>query len=305
MRLTIATCQFPVGADVRQNASLIARQLRQAKERGAHVAHFCECALSGYAGVDVDSYEGFDWALLEDCSREILALARKLRLWVVLGSIHRLGGRRKPHNCVYVINDRGELVDRYDKRFCAGDQSAAHGELAHYSPGDHPVVFMVQGIRCGVLICHEYRYPELYRDYKTKDVQVIFHSFHAGHVGTERLAEMRAQVGEQHHKLNHGTTLPEITMPAAVQTASACNHLWISASNTSARESCWPAFFVRPDGVVTGRLRRNAEGLLLSTVDTKEQFYDSTAPWRPRAIRGQLHSGTLVKDPRSKNRTEL
>jgi predicted amidohydrolase len=117
------------------------------------------------------------------------------------------------------------------------------------------------------------------------------------------MRRMREQVGARHHALNRGSTLPEITMPASMQAASASSHVWISASNTSARESCWGSFFVRPDGVITGRLRPNRPGILLSTVDPRQRLYDSTAAWRDRAMRGVLHSGTRVRDPRSADRT--
>jgi deaminated glutathione amidase len=81
--------------------------------------------------------------------------------------------------------------------------------------------------------------------------------------------------------------------------------MWISCPNSSARESLWPSFFVRPDGVVTGRLRRHTAGVLVSEVDTDEQIYDSTVDWRDRAMDGVLHSGTLARDGRSDERTRL
>jgi len=305
MTLDVATCQFPVGADVRENARWIRRQMRRAKARGAQVVHFSEGALSGYAGADFVSHESLDWETLDTFAREIAALAGALRIWVLLGSSHRLSGAHRPHNSIYVIDDRGRLVERYDKRFCAGDRAGTTLDLAHYSPGDHPCVFTIRGIRCGILICHEYRYPELYREYKRRKVQLVFHAYHAGNVSPQGLRFMREQVGTPNHRWNRGTTLPEITMPAVMQGAAACNHLWISCSNTSARESCWPAFFVRPDGVITGRLNRNRSGILLSRVDPKQTFYDSTVAWRDRAMRGVLHSGRVVRDPRSTRRTDF
>ena len=53
---------------------------------------------------------------------------------------------------------------------------------------------------------------------------------------------------------------------------------------------------MRPDGVVTGRLRRHAPGVLISEVDTDAGIDDSTVAWRERAMDGVLHSGTLVRD---------
>ena len=305
MRLTVATCQFPVDSDIRRNLRYVSRQIRTAKDRGAHVAHFPEASLSGYAGVDFPSYEGFDWALLRECTQRVLDLARQLRIWVILGSTHRLTGQHKPHNSLYIIDDRGKLVDRYDKMFCAGDWSGAIGDLAHYSPGDHFSVFSIEDVRCGALICHDYRYPELYREYKRRGVQLMFHSYHAGHIPPERFEAMRDTVGDGIRTLNPGSTIPGITMPATMIAEAANNHMWISCPNSSARESCWPGFFVRPDGVVTGRLRLNTAGVLVSEVTTDEQLYDSTVDWLNRAMDGIFLSGTLVRHRRSDDRTRL
>lgn len=302
MKLQVATCQFPVSADIRQNSSYITRQMHRAKEQGAQVAHFGECALSGYAGIDFPNHAKVDWKLLRECSEEIAALAGKLRLWTILGSAHPLTGKRKPHNSAYVINDRGKLIDRYDKRFCAGDASGKTSELAHYSPGDHSCTFKIGSLRCGILICHEYRYPELYREYERHGVDLVFHSYNAGSALAKRMASMQAQVGKKLHRLNPGKTLPEITMPASMHAAAAANHVWISCANNSARVSCFASFFLRADGVITGRLRRHVAGVLISTLDTGLNLYDSTGPWRERAIRGQLHSGSVLRDPRSRER---
>lgn len=66
--ITVATCQFPVSADVDDNLEFIERQLRLAADRGADVAHFPEGALSGYAGALFDSFDGFDWTRLESAT---------------------------------------------------------------------------------------------------------------------------------------------------------------------------------------------------------------------------------------------
>jgi predicted amidohydrolase len=305
MKLIVATCQFSTSADTSRNLRYVLKQMHSAKYKGAHVAHFPEACLSGYVGHDTESYKDFDWELLQTSILEIINQARKLKLWVILGSIYRLTGRHKPHNSLYIISDRGELVDRYDKRFCGGDRSGRSGELLHFSPGNHFSVFDIRGVRCGAIICHEYRYPELYREYKRKGVELMFHSYHAANIGQSRYRAMQKQVGGEFHKLNRGSTLPEITMPASMQAASASSHIWISCSNSSAKESCWPSFFVRPDGVIIGRLRRNIPGVLISTVNTKQKLYDSTAAWRDRAMRGIYYSGKLIKDKRSDERRLL
>ena len=81
MTLVIATCQFPVDADITRNQRHVVKQMAIAKQRGARVAHFPECALSGYAGTDFDTHEGFDWELLEGSMRLILERAGDLGMW--------------------------------------------------------------------------------------------------------------------------------------------------------------------------------------------------------------------------------
>ncbi len=83
------------------------------------------------------------------------------------------------------------------------------------------------------------------------------------------------------------------------------NFMWISCSNSSAKRSCFPAFFVRPDGIITGRLKPNVPGLLINSIDTRRRLYDSTVAWRKRAISRILHSGALVKDKKAHIRTKI
>jgi deaminated glutathione amidase len=291
MKLRIATCQFPTNGNPRKNCLFISRQMREAARRGAHVAHFAETALPGYFGVDVPEPENFDWAVLHTAMREIMALARQLRIWVVVGSAHPLSLGRKPHNSAYVINDRGQIVDRYDKRFCTGAPHGRSGDLRYYTPGDHFVTFTIRGHRCGVLICHDFRYPELSREQVRLGVKVMFYSFHNGRFSAEKYA-------------GKGRVMATV-VPATMQTYAANNHQWVSAANTSRRHSCWGASTVQPDGRIAKRLPRQRTAVLITDVDPVAEYYDASRSWRDRALRGVLHSGRLARDRRSQNRQSL
>ena len=287
MKLKVATCQFPVEADGKKNLAYVLRQMKAAKSRGAHVAHFSELCLSGYAGVDIESMQGFDWHRLQDAHRQVADLARELKMWVVLGSAHRLSGRHKPHNSLYIIDDRGRLIERYDKMFCVGDRSGKTSDLAHYSPGSHFSVFEIKGVRCGAQICHDFRYDELYREYKKRGVELMFHSYHNARMSAAKIRRYN---------------IWGIIVPPTMQAYAANNYMWISSNNSSTPASAWPSFFVRPDGIITGKLTNNRAGVLMSMVDTRAKFYDASESWRDRAIRGIYHSGKLVQDPRSTKR---
>src|SRR5262245_44249659 len=113
--LRVATCQFSVEGDIAHNRRWILAQIDETAICGADVAHFSECALSGYAGVDIPGIDALNWDQLHAATRDVLAAAKRHGIWVLLGSTHRLDDRTKPHNCVYVIDPRGKIVNRYDK----------------------------------------------------------------------------------------------------------------------------------------------------------------------------------------------
>jgi predicted amidohydrolase len=287
--LRVAGCQFSVEADIGHNLSQILAQIQQAAEGGARVVHFSEAALSGYAGVDFDDISSLDWDALREATEQICHAAADANVWVLLGSTHRLSGNHLPHNSVYVISDRGEIVDRYDKRFCTGENEP-EPKLDHrsYTPGNHATVFEVDGHKCGVLICYDYRFPELYRELKQRGVEILFQSFH--------------NARRDYRTFHHRNIWREI-VPATMMCHAATNYFWVSATNSTAKYSLWGSFFVRPDGRVIGKLPVHQPGVLISDIDPTLEIWDAAAPWRSRAIQGQLHSGELVSDPRSQDRT--
>ncbi len=290
-KLIAATCQFSVEADIEHNLRKITGLIQKARAGKADVVHFSECALSGYLGVDVPTANDINWPKLRAATETIQGLAKQHKLWVLLGSTHPLSAGAKPHNSVYIINPQGEIVNRYDKRFCTGSAGKRPTlDLVHYSPGNRFATFQVKGITCGVLICYDYRFPELYREYKKQGVEAIFQSFH----------NARASVVK-----DESYDIWRTIVPATMCCRAAENHVWISANNSAARPSRWGSFSVRPDGQILGRLRRHQTGLLLTEFCLDPKLFDAPGPWREAAMNGQLHSGTLVDDPRSSDATCL
>ena len=205
-----------------------------------------------------------------------MALAKELGVWVALGSTHRLSGDHKPHNSLYLINSQGQIVDRYDKRFCT------QKDLQYYSPGDHFVTFDLNGVKCGLLICYDVRFPELYRQYAKMGVQLMLHSFY----------NARQKPGGIHPKI----------MPPTAQAYAGVNFMFISLNNSSTPHS-WQSRFITPDGLVAAELPLDEPGVMVNLVDTGKKFYDASGPFRLDSINGKLNSGETVDDPRSKERT--
>jgi len=275
-RLRLATCQFPVSADIAANARTIRDQIREARRRGADLVQFPETALSGYAKADHATLDDLDWQLLGRETRSIADLARECGTWVVLGSTHRLSGDHKPHNSLYVIGPDGRIVDRYDKRFCTTT------DLRFYTSGDRAVTFDVNGVTCGLAICHDFRYPELYRDYARRGVRLMLHSFYNTEPTDEAIRRELA--------------------PEYAQVYASMNAFFVSYTNTT-RRWAWTACFVTPDGRIAATLPQHEAGVMVNDVDVNAEFEDSSRAFRGAALGGVLHSGELVDDPRSRDRT--
>jgi len=274
--LKVATCQFAVSSSIKRNSQRICELLRKAKKSKADIVHFPECALSGYVGTDFPNFDGYDWGLLKEETEKIIALTAKLGLWIVLGSTHRLTEPNKPYNSLYVINPKGRIVDRYDKRFCT------KGDLRRLTPGNRFVYFTINGVKCSLLICFDLRFPEIYRELYKQKVNCIFQSFY--------------------NARQKGPSVHTHIMRQTMQCRAATNHFWISMSNSSGYYSPYSSCFIQPDGRIVKQLKQNRAGLMVNTVDLKRKFYDPMADFREMAIAGKLCNATkIIRDPRSRN----
>jgi len=278
--LKIATCQFAVSSSIKRNARQIHNFLHKAAGANADIVHFSECALSGYAGNEFESFDGYDWQLLRQETEKIMTIAKKLGLWLVLGSTHKLTGNNKPHNSLYIISPKGKIVDRYDKRFCTS------ADLNYYTPGSRFVSFSLKGVKCSLLICFDLRFPELYRQLYKQKVDCIFQSFY--------------------NARQNGPSVHKYIMRQTMQCRAATNYFRVSMTNSSAYYSPWPCCFIEPDGKIAQQLKPNRAGIMFNTIDLKQKFYDASASFRDMAIAGILSNGPkTINDPRSINRTAL
>src|SRR3989339_341092 len=274
--LTIATCQFAVSESVKRNGGCIQAYIRKAAQMGGDIVHFSECALSGYVGTDFPNFQSYNWDLLRSETEKIMALAAKCKIWVVLGSTHRLTEPNKPHNSLYLINPQGGIEDRYDKRFCTPQ------DLKRMTPGNRFVYFTINGVKCSLLICFDLRFPELYRELYKQKVNCIFQSFY--------------------NARQNGPSVHSHIMRQTMQAHAATNHFWVSLSNSSGSYSPYASCFIQPDGVIAAQLKLNKAGIMVNTVDLSKTFYDPMADFRDMAVSGKLDNvnGTF-NDPRSKD----
>jgi predicted amidohydrolase len=267
-KIKIATCQFAVSGDLQQNSGKILLQMRKAWKRGAEIIHFPECCLTGYGGIHLTQIRKENYRALGPSLEEIALQARQLGVYVIVGTHYFEHGFEKPKNSLLVINAEGQIVDRYDKRVLAGRMDTM--DHKYYGAGDRPVIFDFQGISCGLVICHEWRYPELYREYKKLGAEVIFHSWLDGGLDNERYYKSGKEEGE--------------LIIGAVKGYAANNYLWVSGSNISNHESCFASFVIQPNGMVVNKARRNREQVLITEIDLSEEFEDPSFYERQRFL---------------------
>lgn len=257
--LRVATCQFPVSGSVEENARQIREFMRLAVRSGAHLLHTSEAALSGYAGTDLPSFEGYDWESLRKETTGLRELAKELDLWLVLGSAHYLDAQTKPTNCLYLIGPDGGIVDRYDKSMCTS------GDQKHYSAGNHLAVQDMRDVRVGLAICYDVCWPQIYMAYRQRGVTLMLHSFH--------------------NARGKGENCLDVLNVRQVPTRCADNRLWAVANNSSQPYSHFGSFVARPDATVAQQLPINEPGMLVHDFPdglSKGGWYHNERPLRLR-----------------------
>jgi predicted amidohydrolase len=267
-------------AGLRESGRAVRRLMREARAAGARLALFPEGALCSphkrVVSVDRPEVGPADWdrAAWGVLRAELVAtaqLARRLRLWTVLGSLHPLTPPNRPHNSLYVLSDRGTVATRYDERMLSATKLRFL-----YTPGSAPVTFSVDGWRFGCALGMEVHFPEVFADYERRDVDgVLF--------GT------------------HGPGSPDDPdMAVEAVGAAASNSFWVALAGPSG--TVVPSGVASPAGRWLSRCPADAESVVVAELDP------AAAPgrqWR-RTARGGLYAPHLAADdPRSADRSAL
>ncbi|MFY1636950.1 carbon-nitrogen hydrolase family protein [Solwaraspora sp. WMMB335] len=95
------------------------------------------------------------------------AAARDLGIWVLVGSYHERGpDQRRTYNTSLMFDRQGDLAGRYRKIHLYDAEipgRVSYHESRNVAPGDDVVVVDCEGVRVGLSICYDLRFPELYR----------------------------------------------------------------------------------------------------------------------------------------------
>ena len=106
------------------------------------------------------------------------AVAAELGLWLLVGSLCLKSGDPDGRfvNRSFLLGPDGAVRARYDKIHLFDVEvggAESYRESAAYRPGDRAVVTEAAGLRLGMTVCYDMRFPHLYRDLAKAGAEVI------------------------------------------------------------------------------------------------------------------------------------
>ena len=105
----------------------------------------------------------------DEVKHRIGSLAKKYGMGIVAGSVSNVRGG-KVYNTAYVFNRSGECIADYDKTHLFTPM----GEDDYYTRGERLCRFTLDGVRCGIIICYDLRFPELTRSLALQGLDMLF-----------------------------------------------------------------------------------------------------------------------------------
>ncbi|MBI3978543.1 MAG: carbon-nitrogen hydrolase family protein [Chloroflexi bacterium] len=173
--MRVAAVQMNTGADKEANLRAAEDLIGRAADLGASVIALPEYFnYLGPAQGHAANAEPIPGPTIERLS----ALARRRGVTIHCGSIaERSPETPKLFNTTVVLDPAGEIVARYRKIHLfdieiAGQVTAM--ESATIEAGHEVVNLSIDGVGCGLTICYDLRFPELYRILALKGAQVLF-----------------------------------------------------------------------------------------------------------------------------------
>ncbi len=171
-RLQITVVQADAGVD--RDANLAAAEIALADCPSSDVIAFPEMFALRSSDADYRTQaEPFPGPLLERLS----SWAKAKSTWILAGSmLERVD--QEIYNTSVLFDPSGKCAARYRKIHLfdleAQGDSSRISESDVFTPGNAPMIADINGWHCGLSICYDLRFPELYRSYSHQGAQILF-----------------------------------------------------------------------------------------------------------------------------------
>lgn len=234
----VGAFQFDACGDPERNLAALERGIERAGKAGVRLLATQECGICGYPPVEVASVDAIDWAAQSAAIGRVAELAQEWSMYVVVGMASRT--QRGVKNAVRLVTPKGALGRPYHKRPLYG------WDAENFRPGEADGgVHVVDGLRVGLRICYEVRFPEYFRELFRKRVDLVVVS--SADVGS----------GNKKHEV----------MRAHLISRAAENAMYVLAANSASGPQLSPTCLIDPDGRQVCSAPKNKEALIVGEVE--------------------------------------
>lgn len=247
--MKIGAYQFPVGKEIEENLKQLEEGARAAAREGVRIVAFGECALTGYPENDTEHIRAISECPIDEYLQKVGAISKEFGMFLLFGSV-----RKRSYgwtNSAFLACPDGTVTPAYEKRALWGWDKDLFSETedVELSKG----LFEVEGLRFGVRICFEVRFPEYFRELYRVKPDAVFVLFN--------------DRDEEGNPGRYGL------ITAHLRTRAVENVYPIVSVNTSLAFQCVPTAVINRDGEIETELPLNQPGLLTYTLEeTKPSF---------------------------------
>ena len=231
--LTLAVCQTgPIqrSAPRTETVGRLVHLLERAADAGAELAVFPELALTTFfprwaleGEREIDAF--YERQMPGPETQPLYDAARRLKIGFALG-FAELGeeqGRQRRFNSMDLVNAEGVPIGRYRKMHIPGSDAAQAGVTTHlerryFEPGDLGFpVFTFRGVRIGLSLCNDRRWPETYRMLCLNGAQVVLIGYNTPVVLEEAPALAHLRMFHNHLPMQAGAYQNTVWVAAAAK----------------------------------------------------------------------------------------
>jgi predicted amidohydrolase len=245
----IALASPRIASSLDEGLDKIKRLLSEASGQGAEIVCFPEAYLPGLRGQDFEVLP-FNEADQERIIETAAQYAKTYAVATILGTERLTEAGRQ---IVAVVIDAQGHIQGYQTK-----NQLAPTEDQFYVPGNTRRLFEINGIKFGVVICHEgWRYPETVRWAAVRGAKIIFHPHHTGSDRKGiRLMHWGAQSAPYYEK--------------AMMMRSVENTIYFASVNYALRFQESATSLIAPSGQCQAYLPYGQEGVLVRAIQVEE-----------------------------------
>jgi predicted amidohydrolase len=166
MKFVVSLAQIRVAvSEPEKNLRRAELWIAEASRRGSDILCFPEMWTTGFNWENNERMAADHEKIIE----RVAALAKTYRIWIN-GSMLARNAAGRVSNASYLFNAEGETVAIYRKAHLF---TLLHEE-DHIAAGDRLMVVDTPWARVGLAICYDIRFPEMFRTYALKGVEIVF-----------------------------------------------------------------------------------------------------------------------------------